>query len=141
MPGSIDDKRYLNLTGPFRALYRAARKAERGQVDDPPPAREEDPPDPIHATIRRQVEELLADADITPEQRREIFDSIPARAAAAPARALRSRSSRLRRPGSRTVASQPSGDPPAAASVALAARIFSDASTSTVSVAASHTTP
>ena len=76
MPGSIDDKRYLNLTGPFRALYRAAREAGRDPVDDTSPGSRRDPPDPIHAAIRRQVEELLADADITPEQRREIFDSI-----------------------------------------------------------------
>ena len=76
MPGGIDDRRYLNLTGPFRALWRAAREAERRLPDDPPPAGAEPPPDPIHAAIRRQVEDLLADADISPDQRREIFDSI-----------------------------------------------------------------
>ena len=76
MPGGIDDKRYLNLTGPFRALYRAARDAEQRPPDDAPPDDAGDPPDPIHAAIRRQVEELLADTDIAPERRREIFDSI-----------------------------------------------------------------
>ncbi len=76
MPRGIGDNRYLNLTGPFRALYRAAREAERGQADDPPPAAGKDPPDPIHTAIRRQVEELLADTDVSPDRRREIFDSI-----------------------------------------------------------------
>lgn len=77
MPGGIDDRRYLNLTGPFRALYRAARETERGPPDDPPPTGGENPPpDPIHTAVRRQVEDLLADADISPERRREIFDSI-----------------------------------------------------------------
>ena len=75
MPGGIDDRRHLNLTGPFRALWHAAREAERRPPDDAPPAAE-DPPDPIHAAIRRQVEELLADTGIAPERRREIFDSI-----------------------------------------------------------------
>ena len=77
MPGGLDEKRYLNLTGPFRALHRAAREAERSPVDDAPPAGGESrPPDPVHVAVGRQVEELLADADISPEQRREIFDSI-----------------------------------------------------------------
>ncbi len=77
MPGGLGEKRYLNLTGPFRALYRAAREAERSPVDEAPPAGGESrPPDPVHVAVRRQVEELLADADISPEQRREIFDSI-----------------------------------------------------------------
>ena len=76
MPGGIDDRRYLNLTGPFRALWRAARAAGNAEPDDNPPAAAEDPPDPIHAAIRRQVEELLADTEISPDQRREIFDSI-----------------------------------------------------------------
>ena len=77
MPGGLDDKRYLNLTGPFRALYRAAREA--GNVAPAHAARRAgtpEPPDPIHTAVRRQVEELLADVDISPEQRREIFDSI-----------------------------------------------------------------
>ena len=76
MAGGIDDRRYLNLTGPFRALYRAARNAGQDPVDRASPAGQSDPPDPIHSAIRRQVEELLADTDITPERRREIFDSI-----------------------------------------------------------------
>ena len=76
MPGGFDDRRHLNLTGPFRALYRAAREAGQVSADDAPQAEAPDPPDPIHAAIRRQVEELLADTDIAPEQRREIFDSI-----------------------------------------------------------------
>lgn len=77
MTGGIDDKRYLNLTGPFRALYRAAREAEKdGKVDESGPEEESERPDPIHSAIRRQVEDLLADTDISPEQRREIFDSI-----------------------------------------------------------------
>ena len=77
MTGGIDDKRYLNLTGPFRALYRAAREADREvKVDESAPGEQPEPPDPIHSAIRRQVEDLLADSDISPEQRREIFDSI-----------------------------------------------------------------
>ncbi len=77
MTGGIDDERFLNLTGPFRALYRAAREAEKdGKVDRSAPEEAPERPDPIHAAIRRQVEDLLADADISPEQRREIFDSI-----------------------------------------------------------------
>ena len=76
MAGSLDDKRYLHLTGPFRALWRAAREAGEGTADAAPPGTGEDPPAPIHAAIRRQVEELLADAEIPPDQRREIFDSI-----------------------------------------------------------------
>ena len=75
MADPLDDRRYLNLTGPFRALWRAAREAGEAQpsadaLDAP------DPPDPIHTAIRRQVEELLADRDIPPDRRREIFDSI-----------------------------------------------------------------
>ncbi len=77
MPGGMDDRRYLNLTGPFRSLYRAAREAENSRPRDTVPAGDTaEPPDPIHSAIRRQVEELLADTDISPERRREIFDSI-----------------------------------------------------------------
>ena len=77
MTAGIDDKRYLNLTGPFRALYRAAREAEKDGADDATaPEDAPEPPDPIHSAIRRQVEDLLADTDISPDRRREIFDSI-----------------------------------------------------------------
>ncbi len=77
MAGPADDARYLNLTGPFRALYRAARTAERERAGTPAQSdRPATPPDPIHTAVRRQVEALLADADIAPDRRQAVLDAI-----------------------------------------------------------------
>ena len=78
MPPAIDDERYARLTGPYRALWRAARRAAKAPAAAAAeaPVAEAPPTDPAHTAVRRQVEALLADAEVTDAERRHILDSI-----------------------------------------------------------------
>ena len=71
----LDDDRNIRLAGPYRALWRAARAAGKKAVDRPRPEAD-GPPDPVHSALRRQVEDLLADAGASDAERRRILDSI-----------------------------------------------------------------
>lgn len=75
MGRGTDDDRNVRLAGPYRALWRTARAAEKKSVTAPA-ADKADPPDPVHSAMRRQVEDLLADTGVSDAQRRAILDSI-----------------------------------------------------------------
>ncbi len=69
----LDDARNARLTGPYRALWRAARNAAGAPA---PPAAAPEAPDTVHSAMRRQVEALLADNAIDEADRWRILDSI-----------------------------------------------------------------
>ena len=74
---AVEDDRNIRRAGPYRALWRTARAAA-GKTE---PVAETladavSPPDPVHSTIRRQVEDLLIDTGISDADRRTILDSI-----------------------------------------------------------------
>jgi len=71
----FDDDRNVRLTGPYRALWRAARAAAKTAAAIPE-IDTKSPPDPIHWSTRRQVEELLADTGVSDADRRRVLDSI-----------------------------------------------------------------
>ena len=75
MGQGADDDRNVRLTGPYRALWRTARAAGKkaGAAQDPAKASR---PDPAHSTMRRQVEDLLADTGVSDAQRRKILESL-----------------------------------------------------------------
>lgn len=71
-----DQDRYARLNGPYGALYRAARKTARAEKENPSSGDAPESEETVHTDISVQVARLLADVEMSEEDRQRILANI-----------------------------------------------------------------